>query len=135
MILVTLHFLLGRRNTFRDIKGQIGIGKWWAALFSVIVLLMSLIAIFFVMLSSFRVDFWDHYEKFEQFHSFRVKRLVLLLFFLTLAITQLFLLLNYIRHMDLKTKDCCFIGSGLALSLLSIGILICLITLLYYPDK
>ena len=74
MILVTLHFLLGRRNTFRDIKGQIGIGKWRAALFSVIVLLMSLIAIFFVMLSSFRVDFWDHYEKFERFHSFKVKR-------------------------------------------------------------
>ena len=119
-----LHFFLGRRNTYRDIGGQIGIGKWRAAIFSVIVLLMSLIAIFFVMLSSFSVDFWDHYEKFEQFHSFRVKRLVFLLFFLTLAITQLFLLFNYIRHMDLKTKDCCFIGTGLALALLSLAILI-----------
>ena len=135
MILVLLHFLLGRKNTYRDIKGQVGFGKWRAAIFSCILFTMLLVSILMIILSSLEVSFWDHYEKFESFHSYKTKRFIMLLFFLSLAVTQLFMLFNFIRHMDLKARDCCLMGSGLALTILSLAILVGLIVLLFYPDK
>lgn len=112
-----------------------GIGKCRIAFFGVMLLAMSLGALYMVMLSSFEVSYWEHYDKFERYHSLVVKRFILLLFFLSLAITQLFMLFNFLRHMDVKARDRSLVGLGLALTLLSLAILLSIIVLLYYLER
>ena len=71
MILVFLHFLIGRKNTHQvGANGQFGMGKRRTVALGCILLTMSIVALFMIMLSSFEVSFWDRYDNFEKFHSF-----------------------------------------------------------------